>query len=183
MLLKKLKQVLTTGIQTYEGNLYVINRNNFKHSDYNNNIRLKMISKEQTADILSFREENIPFAFQNMINNSELCVFAYDGGVAVAHASCMLENTTSHSFIVHNAAYIHYCHVDPNYRGQSIYPMMLEFLIHTGFERDHITNVYISTNYDNISSQKGLVKAGFQLLKPYKTHSFWRFRWNRVILQ
>jgi len=58
--------------------------------------------------------------------------------------------------------YIFFCHTFSEYRGKNIYPYVLTQICRDVEKKSGV--VFISTDVDNISSQKGIEKAGFEKL-------------------
>ena len=67
-----------------------------------------------------------------------------------------------------NSIHIGPCWTDKNHRGKGIYPAVVSKICADYSQKD----VYIFTDDDNISSQKGIEKVGF---KPYATGFKTRF--------
>jgi hypothetical protein len=62
--------------------------------------------------------------------------------------------------------YIEYCQTHPRYRGQRIYPWVL-FQIYTELAKYEENTVYIGAYGENLSSQKAIVSAGFEVKESY----------------
>jgi len=152
------------------------------HSDLEMSLRIEAATEEKCEDICSIRNRNVMCAFQNMIREGQICIFAYIGDKAVGHAACVLPDTIVGAFHVKNSAYIHYCYVEPKYRGHNIYPLMLCQLIKICEMEKNIQRFTIMTSKENISSQQGLKKVGFIFWKNYCCIEWWRLLWKKVLV-
>lgn len=64
------------------------------------------------------------------------------------------------------------CYTNPNYRGQSIYPTMIGKIAGELLTDKNNETVFIIVDYDNVSSIKGIEKAGFKLYAKVNTYRF-----------
>ncbi|MCS5488987.1 hypothetical protein [Algoriphagus limi] len=71
------------------------------------------------------------------------------------------------------------CLTDPNYRGMGIYPRTIQYIATTYRLQKQI---FILVSKDNISSIKGIEKAGFQFLVRLKGFRFLGFYLKKEIL-
>ena len=129
-----------------------------------------------------FRNERVKDAFQKMEKSGQICIGAYIDGKLVGHAACILPEKEFGSFKVKNSAYIHYCYVDPQWRGYGIYPNMLSWIVRKVLEVYEIPRVTITTSPENIASQKGLMKIGFRFVKKYTYIKWWRIIWRKIVV-
>jgi len=84
-------------------------------------------------------------------------------GVVRGHAWMARDRRVAGYFSVQaDEAFIHFCHVDPTCRGRSLYAHMLVDMARRAFAQAGTRRVLIDTAVDNISSQRGLQKAGFR---------------------
>jgi len=112
--------------------------------------------------VLAIRESNVKYAFEGMARQSTVVLARWKGSIAghaVLKPSGEMEN---HNRFWKNKDYIHYCYVAPQYRGRKIYPCMLIYLAKKCFERQAGKAVYISADYENTASIRGMQKAGFR---------------------
>ena len=60
-----------------------------------------------------------------------------------------------------NEAFIHWCETATWARGRGVYSAVLSEIVEDCLN-DKCQNIYISTNQENIASQKGILRAGFR---------------------
>lgn len=63
---------------------------------------------------------------------------------------------------------IGYSHTEPQYRGKSIYPAVLNYILHDLRARSVSSNAYILVDPRNKASIRGIEKAGFELVAQLK---------------
>ncbi len=63
---------------------------------------------------------------------------------------------------------IGYSHTLPTYRGKSIYPCVLNYILHDLRTRNISSNAYILVNPENKASIRGIEKVGFELVAHLK---------------
>jgi len=63
---------------------------------------------------------------------------------------------------------IGYSHTVPKYRGKSIYPAVLNYILHDLRTRNISSNAYILVSPENKASIRGIEKAGFELVAHLK---------------
>jgi hypothetical protein len=63
---------------------------------------------------------------------------------------------------------IGYSHTLPTYRGRSIYPCVLNYILHDLRNRNISNNAYILVSPENKASIRGIEKAGFELVAHLK---------------
>lgn len=73
------------------------------------------------------------------------------------------------------------CVTHETYRGQSFYPLMLNKIGKQYFESGNF-NLYIIVDKTNLSSIRGIEKAGFKRFKDVKTKRFGTFYFNTTII-
>ncbi len=63
------------------------------------------------------------------------------------------------------------CHTNPEYRGKGLYPYILQYIVR---DLSSHNNFYILIREDNLSSRRGVEKAGFtEIGTVYKHHGRW----------
>jgi hypothetical protein len=87
--------------------------------------------------------------------------YAKDSTGKVLHYSHTIPNFFKFPFLNKKDLQIGPCWTDQNHRGKNIYPAVLTYIIN--FLNNKIDTFYIITDYDNVSSQKGIIKSGFEL--------------------
>lgn len=84
------------------------------------------------------------------------CVATYDG--FIAHKSCVIGKNYKFPFLSKSEAEIGPCFTAPDFRGKGIYPYVLRKILSEGGYNGY----YMIVRNDNISSIKGIEKAGFE---------------------
>ncbi len=144
---------------------------------YSKEITIEELSTETCNKVLDIREEHVKAAFERMVKNSVVVVAKWNKRI-VGHAILKPDGQISECTQVwKNKNYIHYCYVDPKYRGRNIYPYMLVYLAQRVFKDQAKQQVYISADYKNYSSIRGIHKAGF-----YHWANLTEFGWGRIVL-
>lgn len=151
-------------------------------TDIHKRIQIEEITKGNIKKIEEIRGKSIADEVEKLIALNQIGVLITVEGEIAGHAICALPPSKEGAFLVRNSAYIHFCYVKDCWRGHNLYPLMLQELICICQKRYGITTFTIMTSCDNYSSQKGLVKVGFQFLKEYKYIEWWRFIWHKIIL-
>jgi hypothetical protein len=57
--------------------------------------------------------------------------------------------------------YIHYCETAPHFRGEGLYPTMLRRIISSSCRETEFREALIGCRQENLSSVKGILRAGF----------------------
>ena len=152
-----------------KSNLYV---NNiiflYYHKYFINQIspaNIRMVTYKNVTDVLNFKGKRYLKKYRKFLDAGDKGYFGYLNGKC-AHCSWVQfgEKEISLSLslkkkIKEDEAYIHYCETASCARGKNIYPAVLTRIVDD--IKDKYKNIYISTNSKNISSQKGIIKAGF----------------------
>lgn len=149
----------------------------FRHRAQSPNCDLifKIVSKQNVKDVLAFRDNVIAQKFERYLGSNQLGVYGYYEGKVVVHG-WVIFNHSSTSKRVNNyfllppqAAFIHFCSVDPKYRGRKFYQALLVDL----YQRLEGYSIYIDTNSWNIAAQKAIEKVGAEAIYILKV-LFWR---------
>lgn len=169
--------------------LYKLNFNKLNDIKCKCPINVEMINIENAYKVLNFRDANIESCFKNMFNNKEIGIYGILNNQAVAHAWCMVNNDKAMKKFPpfyktkSEIAYIHFCNVKEDLRGNNIYPYLLYNLIKIVNENYNIDTFYIDTDDYNVSSQNGIKKLGFELCHKYKFISILDNTINKRILE
>lgn len=141
------------------------------------NIECRQLNENDVGKIASIQDLPTEKHFFKMSGN-EYCILGFYQKVPCGLSSMsffpnfyFLKNK-----LEKDAAYIHYCYVNENYRGKSVYPTMLKELLEYGFEEKQISKVYIDTDKRNMASQRGILKVGFQ-----KWANCYEIGWGNII--
>lgn len=125
-------------------------------------ISVEELSRETCRKVLEIREDSVGRAFETMVEDSTVILAKWRGNIAGHGALKPKGKRGFQSTLWKDKAYIHYCFVAPEFRGQGIYPYMLIYLAQKAFEEQGEKTVYISADYRNRSSIRGMEKAGFE---------------------
>lgn len=179
--MKKIIKTITDGPQSCTMNLYSQEIGQYDRKDFLNkkDVTIRRLTSDDWGRLEQLRDKRVKEAFINMTKKEYMCYGAFDEENIIGHAVCTLPKEKLSSFIIQEAAYIHYCYVNPEHRGNNIYPMMLDFIICELKKEYSYKRVYIATALDNTASQKGLLKAGFVFELKWTSYSWWRFHWCR----
>lgn len=174
---------LKSYINVYKEYLYLIRKNEYvKNRNTFRDIKIKAIDETELKDIKALRDASVEDSFDNMMALGQYCVGAYADGELVGHAVCAFPINRISKYVLHNSPYIHFCYVSPSQRGKGIYPRMLNYIIDHIFSTTKYEQIYISTTVDNNASQKGILKAGFSLVKKTIIIFVWRYYVGKMIL-
>lgn len=133
-------------------------------------VSFEVVSAENVERVLDFRSSTQLSAFLSFLQAGDrIGLYAIARGRVVGHAwayrSRHRPRTGSRYFRIEEGdAWIHYCSVDENFRGQRIYGAMLHELVRRLSADDGTTRILIDTKRDNKPSIKGIEKAGFVFL-------------------
>jgi len=141
-----------------------------------NKYKLIIIKDLKKLDSLDTRSSliNDPIVshFRRCIDRKGFVYLVYDEDKLIFRACVQRGKYLSHiignSFIkiLESDYYIEYCETHIMYRGQRIYPWVLNE-IRKELLKTNDTNLYIATDFENISSRKGLERAGFKIKETY----------------
>ncbi|MBZ4647034.1 MAG: hypothetical protein JG777_2523 [Clostridia bacterium] len=141
------------------------------------NVRYKVISDTHELEVYSNKSEilkkNIKLNYY-LEKGCKLYLAMYEDYIVGYYLICKLNEFRPYLYNYHYifdgncAYYIFYCHTLFKYRGKGIYPYMLSKICEEHCNDNVI--FYISASLNNLSSQKGIEKAGFfkkGILKNY----------------
>jgi len=150
----------------------LINQNNYKKTAEVTNIESY---KKKSKKMLDQGQIGIMAIYNNHIVGFS---WAYVGKIF----NKINKNKKAVNHLIHlndNEALIHFCRTAEYYRGNRIYSFLLSKLSNILFSRYKIKNIYIDTDIENIPSQKGIKKVGFEkkyLVKRLKLLGFFIFK-------
>ena len=137
---------------------YLLFRHDLSHRPYNGEIPYKIESIKATI----FQAIRKKVTFQDFIwnlislNNCELYVCRNEKG-EIIHRSRVVGKNIKYSFLGKNDIEIGPCYTEETYRGQGIYPAVISRIL-----TDKNQTAYMLVRENNISSIKGIKKAGFR---------------------
>lgn len=85
--------------------------------------------------------------------------FAEDRSGNLIHSAYVIPRNFKYPFLTNNEWCIGPCNTPENFRGKGIYPYVLRYILKRNQDRDFCMFI----REENISSQRGVVKAGFLL--------------------
>lgn len=154
--------------------LYKVDIEHLKPVECKLPVEIEVINKNNVSKALDFREPNVEASFKNMLDSGETGIFGIMDGKAAAHAWAVVNNSNTKKVLEpfyktgSRVAYIHFCYVREDLRGNNLYPYLLNNLMKTINKTYGIRTFYGDIDEHNISSQNGAKKIGFELVRRYK---------------
>lgn len=108
---------------------------------------------------------------QENINKNKEKFFIVDNG-RIIHQSFLFKKLFLLRIINKKGPAIGECSTIPEYKGKSIYPFVINHIAHEELVNHRHKEIFIIVNSDNISSIKGIEKAGFRLHTKIKAKRF-----------
>ena len=96
----------------------------------------------------------------------------------IIHKSYLFQKLFLLSLINKKGPAIGDCSTISEYKGKSIYPYVINYIAKEEIIKNGKKEVYIIVNTDNISSIRGIEKAGFKLYSKIKAKRFLLFYFN-----
>ena len=137
--------------------IYKLSTVNFKNVNTNFDYKLK----------ISVNRSNIVYS---LINNTEL-----------VHKSVLFKKVHLLNAISERGEVIGDCYTDIKYRGEGIYPKMLNKIAKEYTKTHSDCNLFIVVDKSNLSSIRGIEKSGFKLYKSLRTKRFLFFYYSKII--
>ena len=107
--------------------------------------------------------ENIGYSIsQEIVSPTKKKFFIVDNDKTI-HQSFLFKKIFLLKLIREKGPAIGDCMTIAEYKGKSIYPFVINFIAREELEKNKQKEVFIIVNTDNISSIKGIEKAGFKL--------------------
>lgn len=98
------------------------------------------------------------------------------------HTSFLYPNVYLLKLIKKSGPTIGDCYTRPDYRGKSIFPFVLNYITKEIFAEDKKKEVFMIVNQDNLSSIKGIEKAGFRKCASIQTKRWLWFYFDKNIV-
>ncbi|RZJ27593.1 MAG: N-acetyltransferase [Flavobacterium sp.] len=145
--------------------------------------------KVRNIDVLIYRmDEPVQVAFPRMqyllqskkMPDGKLNYFMEDDGRFV-HRSLVYGKLNVLKLVGKSGPAIGNCVTSEAYRGQSIYPFVINNIASKLLLKKKVSEVFIIVNSDNIASIRGIEKAGFELFAKVKAKRFLAFYFNKKI--
>ena len=136
-------------------------------------IIFKEVTNDNVRDAILFRDENVVNKFELFLSNGEFGLYGYYQVKVIVHGWVIM-NKSFKNKLVNNyfllpskAAYIHFCNVNPKYRGKKVYQALLLEL----YRRLELAeySIYIDTNDWNMVAQKAIEHTGAKFIYCLKT--------------
>lgn len=181
-ILSKGLNVIKTPPKIYNEYFYHAKFNKIVTQTYNSCTALKFIRIDESnyRCIDKIREKGKAECFLRMHKENQYCLGAFVDGEIVGHAVMVLPIAKHNQVYIKTGGFIHFCYVEPQYRGKGIYPCMLKELMARTNQLYGIDSFAISTSPDNTSSQRGLSKVGFIYMKKQVSVCWWRLTLGKV---
>lgn len=139
---------------------------------------IREVDYKNINDASSFRKPEIIKKFCTFLDSGQKGYYLYDeNSKCVAHG-WVIFNKKKRNFkankyinISPNSVLIHFCNIDPNYRGRGLYKSFLKKIYQT---IPYNLRIIIDTNEKNITARKGIEKSGaieVYRLRIYKVNS------------
>ncbi|KEI97159.1 hypothetical protein N494_12910 [Clostridium botulinum A2B7 92] len=146
--------------------LYYLELDNLLDINCKKDIKIDIINNRNVIDILDYRDGEVYNSFIKMLQENQVGLYAKYNGKVVGHVWGIVNNdvkiVNDLFLMIEKTAMLHFANVNENFRGENIYPYMLKSLIDYVRDGFNIKNFYICTDYDNLSSQRGVSKIGFK---------------------
>lgn len=150
--------------------LYIFDSNNFaiKKIDNSKKIVIKKVDYDNVSDALSFQNTEYINKFVKFLDNGDSGYYAYLNNECVHRSWVQFNQEISlHRFLKYflkiDEAYIHWCETANHARGNNIYPLVLQKIIHDNYQH----KILIAVNKKNYKSINGIEKAGFKKIREY----------------
>ena len=121
---------------------------------------IENFDKQKHQSIKKMRNERVFDDFVVISDSQDIIVACLNGDV-IGHLCLKPMGDKSQGRIWQHKYYIHYGYVSPNYRGNNIYPAMLNEMCRRFFRQFSNSELYISTGEKNIAAQNSFNKIGF----------------------
>ncbi len=173
-IIKRVYNFLTSRIYVNETAILF---DNFKNVVQKSPAKIVQANYNNLVDILTFQNSRYIKIFKQFLDSGDKGYFAYLDSKCV-HRSWIQFGEKEISLaplikrkIKQSEAYIHYCETAPEARGKNIYPDVLSRIINDF--KDKYKNIYISTNIKNLTSRRGIEKAGFRERESTSSNYLW----------
>jgi RimJ/RimL family protein N-acetyltransferase len=126
----------------------------------------RRIKLEGLPELSKATGEVVENEFQKRLESGRRCYTAWTGGRMGAYGWVSLEEEWIGELRLHlrlspGEAYIWDCFTLPAFRQKYLYTALLSYII-ASLRLEQLRRVWIGTNADNLASQRGIARAGFQ---------------------
>jgi hypothetical protein len=123
-------------------------------------------------------DKNIDYKIENeFINQNKKRFFVTIDG-KLAHESYLFKKIFLLKLINKKGPAIGECFTNEEFKGKSIYPFVINHIAREEILKNKQKEVFIIVNSDNVSSIRGIVKAGFTIHTKIKANRFLFFHYN-----
>lgn len=109
-----------------------------------------------------FHNYTCNFEIQKDIIKSNVKRYSIKRDSLLVHQSFLYERAFLLRLLNETGPVIGNCFTNSKFRGQSIYPYVLNYIAKEQLLEDKVKQIFVIVNKNNISSIKGIEKAGFQ---------------------
>lgn len=144
------------------------------------NISVEFVNHRNIRDVIYFQSEEYLRVFESFLKMGDVGYYAYLNMNCIHRSwikfnSQIVETHWAYKFKLKcNQAFIHYCETASEARGMGIYPFVLRKII-SDFNEKY--DIFISVDGNNLSSQKGIEKAGFEVVERVKIKVIFGFKY------
>ncbi|MCW4385038.1 GNAT family N-acetyltransferase [Salinibacterium sp. SYSU T00001] len=129
-------------------------------------VELSPITPGNSECVQDFRGPAVARRFANMADSGQIGLYARINGRVVGHGwvtapSDRRRRVNGYFDLEPHEALIHFCAVDPEYRGHRIFGLLLHELARVARSKDLNAKVLVDTESENSASIKGIEAAGF----------------------
>ncbi|MCK5345519.1 MAG: GNAT family N-acetyltransferase [Candidatus Heimdallarchaeota archaeon] len=127
------------------------------------------VTFENVEGVSDFRSKEHVKIFRRYLAEGNCGVYAWIDSTVVGHAwanVCRQSHCRVNGYIDidQGDAFLHYCNVRKDCRGQRIYRLMLVVLCQRLFLQEKVSRILIDTAINNRPSLRGIAKVGFKLV-------------------
>jgi RimJ/RimL family protein N-acetyltransferase len=147
--------------------------------------RMKIVSIDMlfySMDASEFKQFNeLDFIIQTDVSNPNKTKYFIEIDSRKIHESTLFKKIDILKLIQKKGPAIGECVTIPEFKGKSIYPFVINYIAKKELFENQTKEVFIIVDANNISSIKGIEKAGFTLKSSVKAKRFLWFYFKRRI--
>ncbi|MCK4644408.1 hypothetical protein KAU32_12325 [bacterium] len=148
------------------------------------NIEYELKIAKQISDIEKinfFREQGTLNNLINLFKTGELIYLGFYEDKCIHHSAIFINNTNrkikkEYITIPPQCSWIHYCNTSEKYRGKSIYSSTIREIALEIMKKNNLKAIFIDTDNKNMPSQKGILKAGFDIIGKIYVFKFFKIK-------
>jgi len=128
------------------------------------------VSKRKVTISNVFTNNHIIYDLYWYLNTNGNCwVYSVFDGNHEVHHSYTTNRLYKFPFMKVNDLQIGNCYTNPFYRGKGIYPYIIKYIVEEHLKNYPVNDVYMLIEEENISSQSGVKKVGFEKIFKLET--------------